>query len=398
MKLLSVDTLTSPELAQVGRFETRSGKIVSVFFRTASPIAMPVRTDHFFLIGALAAYLRGEPYVHTGLVDQRLFENFHDAMRQWSRWWGHREINISAETTHAVQGAAAARTACLFSGGVDSLFTLDQERDEISSLVNLVHCDSEQDHAAAKRLHQDLSTFAEEFGTELIGVETNIMYAFDEVEDAWTSISHGACMAAVGHFLSGEIGGLIISASFAESQLRPWGSHPDTDPLMSSSAMTYRHEGEAYTRFEKHREIARDPLMLRHLSVCERGPQLGEHINCSNCQKCLRSMITLDLLRVDPADAPSFDWSDYAPDKLKRFLLPGHVNCSELLAYARQTRRLEIAAILEDVIAYADKYRWLVQGELFLRRRFKRILKHKTTLKRLRRAVYSVMNIRMRRL
>lgn len=398
MKLLSVDTVYAPDLVQVGRFETRSGKTVSVYFRTASPIAAPVRTDHFFLIGALAAYLRGEPYVHKGLVDQDLFENFHAAMRQWSAWWGHRAINISAETTHAGPGAAASRTACLFSGGVDSLFTLDQERDEISTLVNLVHRDPDRDHDAAKRLHRDLSTFADAFGTELIGIETNIMYAFDEVEDAWTSISHGACMAAVGHFLSGEIGSLIISASFAESQLRPWGSHPETDPLMSSSAMTYRHEGEAHTRFEKHREIARDPAMLQHLSVCEHGPQLGDHINCSNCQKCLRSMITLDLLRVDPADAPSFDWSDYTPEKLKRFLLPGHVNCSELLAYARQTRRTDIAAVLEDVIAYADKYRWLVQGELFLRRRFKWILKYKATLKRLRRAVYSLMNIRMRRL
>lgn len=397
MKLLSIETTTSPDLAQTGRFETRSGKVVSVYFRTAHPIAVPVRTDHFFVIGALAAFLRGEPYLHKGLVDQVLFQNFHAAMHRWRDWWGHRVINISAETTPSRPMAAAHRTACLFSGGVDSLFTLRQRRADISTLVNLIHCDAEQDVRAAEALHRDLSVFAEAYGTELIGVETNIMTAFDEVEDAWASVSHGACMAAVGHFLSGEIADLIISASFAEDQLRPWGSHPDTDPLMSSAGMTLRHEGETYTRFEKHCEIARDPLMLRHLSVCEHGPQLGDHINCSKCQKCLRSMITLDLLRVDPEDAPSFDWSDYAPAKLKRFLLPGHVNCSELLEYAQQTRRTDIVAVLEDVIAYANKFRWLVQGELFLRRRFKWILKYKSTLKRLRRAAYGVMMIRMRR-
>ena len=178
-------------------------------------------------------------------------------------------------------------------------------------------------------------------------------------------------MAAVGHFLSAEIQELTISASFSTEQQRPWGSHPAIDPLLSSSAMAFRHQGEAYTRSEKHAEIARDPILLKHLSVCEHGPQSGAFVNCSKCQKCLRSMITLDLLDIDRAAASSFDWTDYHPAGLKRFLLPGHGNCSELLAYAEKAGRTDIAAILRDTIAYADKHHWIDEAEQILRRRYK---------------------------
>ncbi len=398
MKLLSVDTTYTPHCMQVGQFETRSGQSISVYFGSTSPISAPARTDHFFLVGALAAFLKSEAYQHHGLVDAKLYENFHAAMRQWEDWWGHRPINISAQTVASEAASESGKAACLMSGGVDSMFTLEQSRSEISTLINLIHARQPGEDVAALRLYDDLSKFAAKTGDTLIGVETNVMYAFREIEDAWTSVSHGLCMAAVGHFLGAEIDRLIISASFAEDQLRPWGSHPKTDPLMSSASMEYRHDGEAFTRFEKHRAIASNTTILKYLSVCERGPQAGEHINCSNCQKCLRSMITLDLLGVDRSQASSFDWSAYDPTKLSRFLLPGHVNCSELLDYAEQIGRTDIATVLQDTIAYAEKYHWIVQAELFLRRRFKWILKYKTSLKRLRAAIYGLMKIRTRRL
>lgn len=398
MKLLSVETLTTPYLSQVGLYETRSGEQISIYFRSSGAMSAPKRTDHFFLIGALAAYLRGEKYVHAGLVDRDLYERFHSAMRRWQTWWRKRPINISAELSTSGSELASPRSASLMSGGVDSLFTLNQSAPAISALVHVIHAHRPGAVPEASAHFKKLGELAAAMNKDLIGVETNIMTAFREIEDSWARISHGACMAAIGHFLNGEIDELIISASFAEDQLRPWGSHPDIDPLMSSADMTYRHEGAAYTRFEKHREIASDATLLRHLSVCEHGPQSGEHVNCSKCQKCLRSMITLDLLAVDRAAAPSFDWSNYHPSAIKRFLLPGHVNCSELLAYAEKVGRADIANVLRDAIAYAEKHHWIVKAELFARRRFNWALKYKRTLKRLRRAVYGMLNIRMRRL
>lgn len=398
MKLLSVETRAAPRLSQVGLFETRSGAQVSVYFSSTKVTKAPTHTDHFFIIGALAAYLRGEKYIHSGAVDPVLYHGFHAAMGQWDKWWRHRPINISAEIRSAHAQPRGTGTACLMSCGVDSAFTLTQHDQSLSTLIHLIHSPRPGSDRAAHGLYETMTGFAQAMDKDLIGVETNLMTAFDEIEDSWTTISHGACMAAVGHFLSAELSELIISASFAQDQQRPWGSHPLIDPLMSSSEMAFRHEGEAYNRFEKHCEIAREPIILQHLSVCEHGPQSGAFVNCSKCQKCLRSMITLDLLEVEPSAAPSFDWSDYNPADIKRFLLPGHVNCSELLAYAEQVGRADITAILQDVIAYSEQHHWIVDAEQFVRRRFKWILKYKRALKRLRGGVYGLLNIRMRRL
>lgn len=398
MKLLSVRTVLTPDITQIGLFEAKSGQQYSVYFRSADLKMAPDRTDHFFIVGLIAAFLRGEPYRHLGAVDQQLFENVHTAMDQWSDWWGHRPVSVFAETIdfHADQ-AMAARTASLLSGGVDSMFTAQTSGGDIDAFVNLAHTRQLGDQSFGSNGHDNLLSYANCVGKELFTVETNIMYAFPEIEDAWSSLTHGPCLAAIGHFLGRELAELYISSSFATNQLRPWGSHPLTDHLMSSSDLKFLHMGDEYNRLQKHRAVARDPIALRHLSVCERGPQRGEFINCSKCQKCLRSMITLDLLGIERDAAPSFDWSDYDPARLRQFLLQGHVNSSELLDYAQQIGRDDIAQILGDVITYSKRYRWIVQLELFFRRRFRGVSKYKMVLMRLRAAVYALMNIKSRR-
>ena len=90
--------------------------------------------------------------------------------------------------------------------------------------------------------------------------------------------------------------------------------------------------------------------------------------------------------------------SDYRPEQLKSFLLQGHVNSSELLAYAEEIGRDDIATVLRDVIAYSQRYRWIVNAEMFFRRRHGWLLKHKAFLKRIRLAVYAALRIRPRRL
>ena len=398
MKLISVDSTEDPVACQIGVFEDRTGRETKVLFRSLDPVSLPDNYDHFFIVGALAAFLRNEPYEHLGSVCGKLYANFHLVMQQWSGWWKYQPIKIEAAQVAADR--AATRTdamGCLMSGGVDSLFTALTKSDEISAFVHLDHCRSEQAGSAINRPHTGLESFAKGLGRSLYRIETNVMLAFPEIEDAWSSLSHGACMASVGHFLSGELTTLCISASFADNQMRPWGSHPMTDQWLSSDLLQFKHVGTDFNRFEKHKVIAENPAYLEFLSVCEHGPQSGEHINCSNCQKCLRSMITLDLLDIEPALAPTIDWSSYTPEKLKQFLLRGHVNTSELLAYAEEIDREDVASVLRSVIAYSENYRWIVDLELWFRRRFNWLLKYKRTLKRIRTAIYTTMNIRPRR-
>ena len=59
MKLLSVRTVLTPDITQIGWFEAKSGQQYSVYFRSADIKVAPDRTDHFFIIGLIAAFLRG---------------------------------------------------------------------------------------------------------------------------------------------------------------------------------------------------------------------------------------------------------------------------------------------------------------------------------------------------
>ena len=62
MKLLSVRTVLTPDITQIGLFEAKSGQQYSVYFRSADVKTAPNRTDHFFIVGLIAAFLRGEPF------------------------------------------------------------------------------------------------------------------------------------------------------------------------------------------------------------------------------------------------------------------------------------------------------------------------------------------------
>ena len=320
-------------------------------------------------------------------------------MGRWHTWRGRKPIRVHVKGFRDDEGPVPVRpTGCLLTGGIDSLFTVFRHKDEIGTIINVVHSAGSEDTAITAKPDPSLQTFSKHQGMELVTIETNMLSAYPEETDALASMAHGAGYAAAGHFLEQSVGKLLISSSFTYDQLRPWGSHPDTDRLLSSASLTVDHIGAETNRFEKLRLLSTDPHFTQHLSICEHGPQPGDHQNCSECQKCLRTMIGLDLLGISPEDAPTFDWSDYRPEKLKTFLLPGHVNCSEMLEEAQRLNRSDIVDVLTDVIDYSQKYHWIVRIELFLRKRLAAAGRHKAFLKRVRHFIYNLLNIKFRTL
>jgi len=69
------------------------------------------------------------------------------------------------------------------------------------------------------------------------------------------------------------------------------GSRWDLDPLWSSSATEIVHHGADRWRAEKLREIARHEVVRDHLRVC--WENRARDANCSRCEKCVRTMLTL---------------------------------------------------------------------------------------------------------
>jgi hypothetical protein len=190
-----------------------------------------------------------------------------------------------------------------FSGGVDGTYTAMRNRERITTALLLRGIDMQLTNealwptakAAADRLAQHL-------GLQLATVETNVRFLGYDAGLKWADHYQGAGLATIGHLLG--FGQVLVAATSSLAELGPYGSHPLTDPLWSSSTTVFVHEG-AVPRTEKIRLIGQDPVVMEVLRVCWRD----SGYNCGRCGKCLRTMVALHLLGITAPTFPQrIDW------------------------------------------------------------------------------------------
>jgi hypothetical protein len=126
------------------------------------------------------------------------------------------------------------------------------------------------------------------------------------------------------------------------------------DPLFSTSGTeVIRYRGDC-DRFEKTVYIADSALALRHLHVCWKG---GTAKNCGRCEKCLRTLVALELLgkRQQALSFPSLSWSLDNVRQMRLGGTPEHL-ITEMLAHAAARGRPDIVAALEACLA--NNHHW----------------------------------------
>jgi hypothetical protein len=111
----------------------------------------------------------------------------------------------------------------------------------------------------------------------------------------WAYIVYGCALASVGLVLEKRYARLLIASCWGYKDLRPWGSHPLTDPLFSTSQVRIIYHGAAFDRIQKTEFIAKFDLVLQALRVCWKEES---DTNCCACNKCYRTMATLEILGV----------------------------------------------------------------------------------------------------
>jgi hypothetical protein len=121
-------------------------------------------------------------------------------------------------------------------------------------------------------------------------------------------MAHGCLLAAIAHLMEEQFDTYVIPATHHYGHLNPYGSHPLTDPLFSSKGLRIVHDGAAFDRVERTELVAGSSDALKVLHVCWQDFMLG---NCSKCEKCVRTMATLDLVGARER-ARTFDWSIYS--------------------------------------------------------------------------------------
>ncbi len=210
----------------------------------------------------------------------------------FSDWWGYPDT-YPFEYPGPAQGAeelALGSGAC-FTGGLDSFYTLFTAGDRFDHLVFVHGFDIPlRDRIRMAAFEASFRLVAAKLGKRAILLRTNLREHPVLAAVNWEK-SHGAALAAAGIVLSPQLHSLRVPSSYRTSLLRPWGSHPLTDPLWSTRRMAILHDDTTPGREQKLLRIVDEPLVWNHLRVCWRN--LAPTGNCSSCHKCVRAMVAI---------------------------------------------------------------------------------------------------------
>lgn len=146
------------------------------------------------------------------------------------------------------------------------------------------------------------NSLAEAMGMRFLEFESNlgkVIQSFGE----WPQHGHGLALACIARSLGGELESVSIPSSYSVANQKPWGSWLETDPLFSDERLTVEHDACDADRIDKLRALAKEPLALRYLRVC--WERVDGMYNCCRCEKCLRTMTSLEAFGV-LAQAPAF--------------------------------------------------------------------------------------------
>ena len=281
-------------------FELRgAGQRFPIFFR--SPDAVLESSNEVFLACALIPAMRsGMGLDLTGPLSTRFLNaspRILDIYTTWNR--SLKRVSLSGFVPVDRTRNPSGRVAVFFSGGVDSFYSLLKHRDEITDLI-LIHGfdiphDKEELFRPADASVQDVAL---EFGVGVIRVQTNIRTVLDPFVPWGGGLGHGLILFAIGHLLAPIVDRIYIPSTGSYSQLSPWGTSPLLDPLWSSEALEFVHDGCEADRPQKVACIAESDTALRYLRVCNIGLSnkgLEAEYNCCRCEKCLRTMISLEV-------------------------------------------------------------------------------------------------------
>jgi hypothetical protein len=279
--------------------------------------------DAALIFGLLPAMRLGLPIQVPREVSPRLLEGVGQVQRVFHRWdEGLEEVPIEAEPRLRSRPRGN-RVGAFFSGGVDSFYTALVHRAEITDLIFIQGFDiplsapSELQQRAASTARET----AEELGMNLVEVRADIRSFCDQYVH-W-EYYNGLALAAVALLLQRRFGTVHLPASMSLTGLYDRETpHPWIDPLLGTESMEIVSSGVEARRHEKIEYLADSDFAMSRLRVCWETP--GGAYNCGACEKCLRTMISLQVAgalgkcrtlpdRLEPAQVRRMPLTSIAP-------------------------------------------------------------------------------------
>lgn len=277
-----------------------------------------------FVIGALPTALRtGDSIYAAGRVSARLLFALNTSvpalLAQTGSDFRRIQVRVAMAVDYPSPPPYSRAVATGFAGGIDAFAVL---HDHLGSAVPPAHrlthlvCSNvgafgPAGREAFGRRLAAVHAAAQELHLPLIAVDSNL----DEF-NGLDSFAHDQQFrnVAAAIILQPLVGTYLYASAFRyehcfvrgpDAALSAW--EPVLIPHLSSERLRLLSVGCQYSRVEKIERLASLPASHRHLRVCSREVA---H-NCSRCRKCVRTLLTLELLGRLESFAPAFDLAAY---------------------------------------------------------------------------------------
>jgi hypothetical protein len=302
-KLETTVVIDRIEVRQSGEMAEASAVIIAgdrehpVWFRWPGTLAGNP-ADAFLIVAIPAAMRLGGKLVVRGRVSARLLANAALIQQIYHCWDPELSVvDIEADDIGAPDACAeAGEVASVFTGGVDSFYTVLKRSRELDYLLFIHGYDVRlEDQALRQRVSASLQQAAARLGKPLLEAQSNVRREFSDHYMPW-NIAFGGALAAVAVLLSARLGKFYIAAGQSYLDLLPDGAHPVLNPLFGTEHIKIETDGCEVNRFEKIEAIAPNPVAMEFLRVCWQNR--GGAYNCCRCEKCLRTMAALQIVGV----------------------------------------------------------------------------------------------------
>jgi hypothetical protein len=212
------------------------------------------------------------------------------------------------------------KTGLLFSGGVDSYYSLIKNMEQLPRLIMVWGVDDFPYPEHRDHWEKTISIYRDYAGLRGLGfnvIKTDVNEVLDNRRIAHryhkalfygtvrTAISHSTVLLPLVAPLSvGRINKLLIAASYSPAfdfTYTPRAAIPEVDEKIIWADLEVKHDGYV-DRMDKMRALVPSLKEGFTLRVCLKSTLTDDSINDSVCEKCLRTIAFLALLGVDPKE------------------------------------------------------------------------------------------------
>ena len=366
------EVATGVRLAGDLTFEDARRAPVGLWFEVDAEVGASLAgsADPLLLAAApAAAWSRERRILVEGTACSALRRNLEGVLRVFHAWFPDTTVPVLEASGGFAPAPARTppRTAALFSGGIDALAALRENRLDVplghpASIAEGMHLfglharDFRDGAAVPERLADfrrhvaRVRRIGEMARFEVVALRTSASLLHD-TWPGWTNVGWAAVAVACGLALAPRFTDLVFASGGLGAAWPPHASNPLIDERYGSAAVRVRMAQPYLTRFEKVGLLAGWEECWPFLHPCLRFEPEGDGpMNCGRCEKCVRTMIELMAWGVLDR-APAFPEHDVRPEWIHalrsiRGIRAGFYG-EEVLAALRRRGRDDLARALE---------------------------------------------------